>query len=39
MYLYKRHIEKNSSPMSMTRLIFIKCTHLYDHPLGQNGTF
>ena len=39
MYLYKRHIKKNSSPVSMTRLIVIKCTRLHDHPLGQNGTF
>lgn len=30
------HVKKNSRSVSTTRLIIIKCTHLCDHPLGQN---
>ena len=30
------HVKKNSHSVSTTRLIIIKCTHLCDHPLGQN---
>lgn len=36
MYLHKMHVKKNSRSVSTTRLIIIKCTHLCDHPLGQN---